>query len=118
MSGLHQVISGPIHIISQSSSSIDIIFTNQPHLVTDFVIHASLHPNCHHQITYCKLILKITYPLPYDCLVWDYKNENSVCIKKTLQTVNCDDLFHLKSIHDQVNVFNDVFNIFLNFVCT
>ena len=74
--------SGPTHILSQSSSCIDLIFTDQPHLVIDCGIHASLHPSCHHQITYCKLNLKITYPSPYKCLIWDYKKANSFCIKK------------------------------------
>ena len=64
MFGLHQVISGPIHILSQSSSCIDLRFTDQPHLVSNCSIHASLHPNCHHQITYCKLNLKMTYLPP------------------------------------------------------
>ena len=27
--------------------------------------HASLHPNCHHQIVYEKLNLKIEYPPPF-----------------------------------------------------
>ena len=84
MFGLHQVISGPTHILSQSSSCIDLIFTDQPHLVIDCGIHASLHPSCHHQITYCKLNLKITYPPPYKHLIWDYKKANSFCIKKAL----------------------------------
>ena len=39
MFGLHQVISGPTHILSQSSSCIDLIFTDQPHLVTEYGIH-------------------------------------------------------------------------------
>ena len=74
------------------------------------------HPNCHHQITYCKLNLKINYPPPFKRLVWDYKKANSVCIKETLRTVNWDALFHLKSVHEQVNVFDVVINIFSNFV--
>ena len=108
--------SGPTHILSQSSSCIDLIFTDQPHLVIDCGIHASLHPSCHHQITYCKLNLKIIYPPPYKHLIWDYKKANSFCIKKALWTVNWDVLFHLKSVHEQVNVFNDVVNIFSNIV--
>ena len=59
----HQVIFGPMHILSQSSSYFDLQFTDQPHLVTNCGIHASLHPNCHHQITNCKLNLKITMHL-------------------------------------------------------
>ena len=37
MFGLHQVISGPTHILSKSSSCIDQIFTDQTHLV--FILH-------------------------------------------------------------------------------
>ena len=38
-------------------------------------------------------------------------------MKETLRTVNWDALFHLKTVHEQVNVFNDVaINIFSNFV--
>ena len=70
--GLHQVISGPTHMLCQSSSDIDRAFTDKPHLVTNHGIHASLHHNCHHQIIYCKLNLKITYIPPYNSLVWDY----------------------------------------------
>ena len=67
MFGLHQVTPG------QSSSCTDLIFTDQPHLVTDCGNHASLHPNCHHQTIYCKLNLKINYQPPCKRLVWDYK---------------------------------------------
>ena len=84
MFGLHQVISGPTHILSQSSPCIDLIFIDQPHLVTDCGIPASLHPNCHHKITYCKLNLKINYPPPCKRLVRDYKKANIVCIKEAL----------------------------------
>ena len=109
MSGLHQVILGPKHTLSQSSSCIDLIFTDHLQLIPDCGIHALLHPNCQHQITYCQLNLKITYPPPYKRLVLDYKKVNSICIKKALQTViNWDVLFHLRSIHEQVNVFNYV----------
>ena len=82
--GLHQVISEPTRTLFESSSCIDLNFTDQPHLVTDSGLHASLHPNRHHQITYCKLNLKINYPPPYKHLVWDYKKANDVCIKEAL----------------------------------
>ena len=49
-------------------------------------------------------------------MAWDYKKANSVCIKELLQTVNWDALYHLKSVHEQVNVFNVAINIFSNFV--
>ena len=50
-------------------------------------------------------------------MVWDYKNVNSVCKKRQLRIVNWDVMFHLKRVHEQVNVFNDVvINIFANFI--
>ena len=102
MFSLHQVISGPTHIFSKSSFCIDLIFTHQSHLVTNSGIDVSLHSNCHHQITYCKLNLKITYPPPYKHLVWDYKKASCPCIKKALQIVNWDVLPHLKSVHEHL----------------
>ena len=42
--GLSQIISDPTHILPNSSSCIDLIFTNQPNLVTKSGVHPSLHP--------------------------------------------------------------------------
>ena len=55
--GLQQLVNEPTHIPS-SSSCIDLIVTDQPSLVVSSGAHPSLHANCHHQITYCKLNLK------------------------------------------------------------
>ena len=60
-----QLISELTHILKNSSSCIDLIFTDQPNLRTDSGTHPSLHPNCHLNITFCKINLKITYPPPY-----------------------------------------------------
>ena len=60
-SGLQQIINELAHIIGDSSSCIDLIFTSQPNLVMESRVHSSLHPNCHHQITYAKFNLKIYY---------------------------------------------------------
>ena len=61
--GLHQIISEPTHIQRNSSSCIDLIFTDQPSLVTNNGVHASLHSSCHHQIIHCTFNLNIVYPL-------------------------------------------------------
>ena len=60
---LQQLISQPTHLLANSSSCIDLIFTDQPSLVVDCGTHPSLHSNCHHQIVYCKLDLKIVLHL-------------------------------------------------------
>ena len=57
--GMKQLISDVTHILQPSSSCIDLIFVNQPNLVMDSGIHPSLHQDCHHQIIFCKLNLKI-----------------------------------------------------------
>ena len=63
--GLKQLICEPTYILSNSSSCIDLIFTNQPNLVVDSGTHPSLHPNSHHQIIHCKVNLQVEYPPLY-----------------------------------------------------
>ena len=69
--GLSQIISDPTHILPNSSSCIDLIFTNQPNLVTENGVYPSLHPKCHHQIVFAKLNLNVEYPPLYERLIWD-----------------------------------------------
>ena len=115
--GFKQIISDPTHILPQSSSCIDLIFTDQPNYVIDCGTHPSLHPNCHHQITFCKLNLKVEYPPPYERLVWNFKKSNNDAIKKAIELVNWNFLFSNKSVHEQVTIFNQtLMNIFSNYI--
>ena len=52
--GFHQLISDPTHLLSNSSSCIDLIFTDQPNLAVDSDVHPTLRGNCHHQIIFSK----------------------------------------------------------------
>ena len=79
---------------SISTSCIHLIFTDQSNLVVDSGTHSTLNPKCHDQITYCKLSLNIKYPPPYQQLVWDYKRANMECIKRSIELVNWETLFH------------------------
>ena len=54
--GLQQLISDPVHL-RNSSSCIDLIFTDQPNLIVDSGVHPSLYPKCHHQITVDVILL-------------------------------------------------------------
>ena len=64
--GLGQLICESPHILRKFFSCIDLIFIKQNNFFMDSGVHASLHPNCHHQIVYPKLNLKIKYhPLPF-----------------------------------------------------
>ena len=63
--GFSQLINEPTHIQTNSSSCIDLIFTNQPNLSVNYGVYISLHPNCHHQIVHTSFNLDIYYPPPY-----------------------------------------------------
>ena len=69
---MKQLIGEPSHVLENSSSCIDLIFTNQPYLIMDAGVHPSLHSKCHHQVIYAKLNLQIEYPPPYTHEIWDY----------------------------------------------
>ena len=56
--GLQQLITEPTHILADSSSCIDLLFTSQPNLVIESGVHSSLYQNCHHQGIYAKFNLK------------------------------------------------------------
>ena len=56
--GLQQLIKEPTHILTDSSSYIDLLFTSQPNLEMKSGVHSSLHQKCHHHIIYIKINFK------------------------------------------------------------
>ena len=88
-----QIISAPTHILPTSSSCIDLIFTDQPNIIMNSGVHSSLHPNCHHQIIFSKINLKIEYPPPYERLVWNYGKANVDAINLVINRFNWENLF-------------------------
>ena len=82
--GLQQLINEPTHLVTDSSSCIALIFTSQPNLVMEPGVHSSLHPNCHHQITFAKFNLKIYYPPPQEQETWHYGKANVDHIRKAI----------------------------------
>ena len=93
--GLQQIINEPTHIIGDSSSCIDLIFTSQPNLVMESGVHSSLHPNCHHQITYAKFNLKIYYPPPYEREIWHYEKANVDHIRRSIDEFSWKDVLQI-----------------------
>ena len=115
--GFTQLINEPTHIQSSSSSCIDLFFTDQPNLSVNCGVHASLHPNCHHQIVYSRFNLDIYYPPPYQRLIWDYKKADATKIRKALDSVNWERLFDKKNVNAQVLKLNETtLNVFRNYV--
>ena len=105
--GFSQLINEPTHIQTNSSSCIDLIFTNQPNLSVNSRVHSSLHPNCHHQIVFTSFNLDIYYLPPYQRLIWDYKKADSTNIRKALDSVNWERLFDKKYLNSQVVTLNE-----------
>ena len=115
--GFYQLIHDPTHIQANSSSCIDLVFTDQPNLSVNSGVHASLHPNCHHQIVHSSFNLNIYYPPPYQRLIWDYKKADTKIIRKALDSVNWERLFDSKNINEQVISLNEtILNVFRNYV--
>ena len=85
--GLIQLLKEPTHISDNYRSCIDLILTSQPDLVVDFGMHPSLHENCHHQIIYSKMDLKIFYPLPYERTVWHYQQADTQLIERSSENL-------------------------------
>ena len=115
--GLVQIISDPTHILPNSSSCIDLIFTNQPNMITSSGVMSSLHPNCHHQITYANVNFKIFYPPPYQRKVWNYSKANAELIRLSISNINWERMFLYKNANQQVEIFNTILNnVFDNYI--
>ena len=115
--GFSQLIQEPTHLQSGSSSCIDLLFTDQPHLSINSGVHSSLHTNCHHQIVHSNFNLNIYYPPPYQRLTWDYKKADPKNIRKALDSVNWEKLLGNKNINLQVAKLNEtILNVFRNYV--
>ena len=56
-----QLMNEPKYIQTRISPCIGLIFTDQPNLSANSGVHASLHPNCHHQIVHSNFNLNISH---------------------------------------------------------
>ena len=82
-------------------------------------VHASLHPNCHHQLVYAKLNLKIEYPSLLERSVWDYKNSNTQLLNREIpfNSRNWEKLLKNNNVTEQLYLFNKIIlNIFHSFI--
>ena len=85
---LNQVIYGPTHILPNSASCIDLIFTMETNFITDSGVLPSLFPRCHHQLIFTKVSFTTFFPPAYKRRIWDYSKANVNAIR---QAANCVD---------------------------
>ena len=94
-SDFSQLIHEPTRTQANISSCIDLVFTDQPNLSFNSAVHASLQPNCHHQIGHYSFNLNIYYPSQYQRLIWNYKKPDPKNIRKAFDSVNWERIFDL-----------------------
>ena len=115
--GMSQLIFYSTHVLQISSSCIDLVSTNQQNFVINSGVHSSLHPNCHHQIAFSKINIKIDDPPFYERLVRDYINADSKSINEAIEMFNWEKLFQNKNILDKLKLFNEtIFSIVYNYI--
>ena len=80
-------------------------------------MHSSLHPNCHHQITYAKFNLKIYNPPPYERKIWHYEKANIDLIRRSIDEFSWERYFANTSVNNKVHMFNKTIkNIMSNYI--
>ena len=95
--GLLQIIKEPTHVLDNSRSYIDLIFTSQPNMAM--------------------FDLKIFYPPSYERTLWHFKHANSDHIKRVIDICDCESALNYIDANDQVSVFNStILNIVSNFI--
>ena len=83
--GLHQLISEPTHLMGDSKSCIDLIFTDRPNLFIKSGVQPSLHEQCNRQIVYERLsVSNIAIP-PCTHKIWYYDKVDFVAIRKSIE---------------------------------
>ena len=55
-------------------------------MVVNSGVLKSIHQNCHHQIVFAKVNLKVSYPSPYTQRIWDYSKANYAAINNTIDS--------------------------------
>ena len=115
--GLNQLIKTPTHLLQNSATCIDLVFTNQPHLVMESGVHSSLSSTCHHEIVFAMLNLKVEYPPPYERVFWDYSRADKASINRAINTIDWDELVANKTVESQASELNDLLlNIYSNYI--
>ena len=116
--GLYQLISEPTHLMGDSKSCIDLIFTDQPNLIVESGVHPSLHDQCHHQIVYGKLSVSNIALRPYTRKFWIYDKADFLAIRKSIKMFAWHEhLDNMMCPNDQVKMLNEVLlNIYSNFI--
>ena len=77
--------------------------------------HSSLHQNCHHQLIYAKIKLKVFYQPPHEREIWHYQRANVDLIQRAIEQFSWEKPF--RNFNEIVFLFNKTIkDIFSNFI--
>ena len=117
---LSQLINEPTHFFRDdcNPSCIDLLITDQPHLVLDSGIRPSLDPTVKHQILFGKINYKIPLLPKYKRRIWHFNRANTNLITRALSQFPWEAQLHsLQNPSQQVKALTDcMLNIMTNFV--
>ena len=79
-------------------------------------VHSSLHLNCHHQVVFAKLDLKVFHPLLLEREIWHYNKANTDLILRSIHELCWENKFSNTDANQKVYLFNETIeNILSNF---
>ena len=86
--GYSQLVNKPTDCANGSSSCIDLIFTSNTNLVTDFEVDPTLYKTRHYNLIFGKINFNIPLPPPFYRDIWDCKRDNVEMIQKAITNFN------------------------------
>ena len=114
---LNQIIDRPTHILPNSATCIDLIFTNETNFVIDSGVLPSVFPRCHHQLIFAKVSFITFFPPVYRRRIWDFSRTNVNAIRQAVNSVDGDWLLNGLNTDERVKFLTVcVLNVFYNFV--
>ena len=111
------MIDQPTQCVNGSSSCINLIFTSNTSLVTDFGVNPRLYKTCHHNLIFGKINFNIPLLPPFYRGIWDYKRAIVEIAQKAITNFNWKQAFSNSSVSENVRLFGDTLkNIFSNYI--
>ena len=86
---MKEVITEATHILRNSSSCKNLIYSNQSNLIMGSEVHPTLHSKCHHQIIYSKFNLNVEFSPSYTHKIWDYIRSETNLINCSVESFDC-----------------------------
>ena len=82
------MINKTTYCVNGNSSCIDLIFTSNANLVTDFGVGPTRYEKCRHDLIFGKINFNIHVPPPFYRDIWVYKSANVEMIQTSIIDFN------------------------------